>query len=131
MKQPPADICREAMDIGGPALVFAAAKSNRVGVVMDPADYPRVAKALQGGKKLPENLRRELILKAVLNTAAYQVAIANWHVDQAKAQYPEVLLLSLTRARKPRYGENPHQSAALYRWLSKLEGANTRKLVLT
>ena len=111
--RPPPE-CREAIDIGGPALVYAAAKSNRVTVAMDMRDYQQVWEALRDKRHIPSELRKALLLKALLWTAAYQVAIANWHVNQAGVQFPEVLLMALPLVEPLRYGENPHQSAALY-----------------
>ena len=102
----------EAIDIGGPALLRAAAKNfARVYAVCDPADYPRVLAALAGGGDA--GLRRELAVKAFARTAAYDAAIAAW-LGREEA-FPERRVLVLERAGRLRYGENPHQAAALYR----------------
>ncbi len=103
----------EAIDIGGPALLRAAAKNfARVYAVVDPADYPRVLAALAGGEDALA-LRRELAKKAFLHTAAYDAAIADWFA-RGEA-FPERKVLVLERSSALRYGENPHQAAALYR----------------
>jgi len=102
----------ENIDIGGPALLRAAAKNYpRVWAVSDPADYPRVLKALEFGDG--EGLRRELAAKAFAHTAAYDAAIAGWFAKGER--FPERRILVLEKEGELRYGENPHQPAALYR----------------
>ncbi len=106
------------MDIGGVALLRSAAKNHgAVGVVCDPADYAAVAAELAGGDhKLSEATRRRLAVRAFAATAAYDAAIAGWLAghfgDSARA--PERLALSWHRRQSLRYGENPHQAAAVY-----------------
>ncbi len=101
----------EEIDIGGPTLVRAAAKNfSRVWVVVDPADYPRVLAALDAEEGAA--FRRELARKAFLHTAAYDAAIAGWF--QQDEAFPEKKILVLERKSALRYGENPHQPAALY-----------------
>jgi phosphoribosylaminoimidazolecarboxamide formyltransferase / IMP cyclohydrolase len=104
----------ELIDVGGPAMVRAAAKNHaRVGVVVDPADYDEVIDELRTGA-LSDELRRRLARKAFAHTAAYDAAIVDWFDDDAAR--PDTL--HLTYDRHPlelRYGENPHQAAALYR----------------
>ncbi len=104
----------EQIDIGGPAMIRAAAKTfERVLVVVDPADYGRVAAAVAGGDTGP--LRAEFARKAFAHTAAYDAAIVTW-LDSAQGEAPgKSLHLTLERAQELRYGENPHQKAALYR----------------
>ncbi len=114
----------EMIDIGGPAMVRAAAKNHSgVGVVVDPVDYPEVLAALRnesGG--LPESLRRRLAAKAFRHTAEYDAAIARWMEGDLAAtapaaereRFPAALNLALDRVLVPRYGENPHQQAAVY-----------------
>lgn len=103
----------ENIDIGGPAMIRAAAKTfERVLVVVDPADYGRVLETLASGDN--QDLRRELARKAFAHTAAYDSAIVSWLDRDSGLQAPS-LHLSLERAADLRYGENPHQSAALYR----------------
>jgi phosphoribosylaminoimidazolecarboxamide formyltransferase / IMP cyclohydrolase len=112
----------EQIDVGGPTMIRAAAKNwQRVAVIIDPADYTEVMIALgrSGGALSPER-RFALARKAFAHTAAYDAAIANWlgaraadgSVEQA---FPETLTLQFHRHLAMRYGENPHQRAALYR----------------
>jgi phosphoribosylaminoimidazolecarboxamide formyltransferase/IMP cyclohydrolase len=102
----------ELIDVGGPAMVRAAAKNfASVAVVCDPADYELVAAALAaGGTTLSE--RRALAAKAFARTAAYDARVAAWF-DRADA-FPATLPLAGRLVRSLRYGENPHQRAALY-----------------
>ncbi|MEA3335364.1 MAG: bifunctional phosphoribosylaminoimidazolecarboxamide formyltransferase/IMP cyclohydrolase [Chloroflexota bacterium] len=106
----------EQIDIGGVALLRAAAKNfERVTVVCDPRDYHRVSQALEQ-KQVDEGLRRELALKAFRHTAAYDAAIADYLAGEFAPDnpLPETLNLSFQQAQSLRYGENPHQEAALY-----------------
>ena len=118
------ELAVERIDVGGPSMVRAAAKNfASVAVVCDPADYPLVDAALAaGGTTLAQ--RRELAAKAFARTAAYDAAVAAW-LDPARAAptgpapgeaaaFPPVLALQGRRARRLRYGENPHQPAAFY-----------------
>ncbi len=107
----------EMIDIGGPSMVRSAAKNHaHVGVVVDPQDYPEVLAALGAGD-LPEALRRRLALKAFRHTAAYDGAISAWLAGEIETgeTFPAALDLRLERELVPRYGENPHQAAAVYR----------------
>lgn len=110
----------EMIDIGGPAMVRAAAKNHGgVGVVVDPGDYAEVLAALQEGEgALSEELRRRLAAKAFHHTAEYDAAIARWMEGDPAAEtpkrFPASLDLALDRVLVPRYGENPHQRAAVY-----------------
>ena len=110
----------ELIDIGGPTLVRAAAKNHtQVGVVVDPMDYRAVLDELRTSGSLSDTTRRELARTAFACTAAYDAAIVRWFDDTADSgsgELPESL--HLTYRREPltlRYGENPHQRAALYR----------------
>lgn len=103
----------EQIDIGGPALLRAAAKNHAaVLAVVDPDDYPRVLAAVRAGP-VPEALRRELAAKVFQHTAAYDGAIAQYLAQSAEA-LPGELTLVLHRLQPLRYGENPDQRAALY-----------------
>lgn len=103
----------EQIDIGGPAMLRASAKNHaHVAVVVDPADYPRVADAVRAGA-LDAALRRELAVKAFTHTAAYDVAIASW-LAREEPELAPTLLLEAPRIQALRYGENPHQRAAFY-----------------
>ena len=115
------DACVEQIDIGGPSMVRAAAKNHpSVAVVVDPARYGDVARAVaEGGFSLQQ--RTELAAQAFQHTAAYDVAVATWMSEQLGAQqgedsgaYPQWMGRTFERAHVLRYGENPHQSAALY-----------------
>ena len=111
----------ENIDIGGPAMLRSAAKNWRhVGVVVHPDDYGAVLAALRGnGNALPAALRFRLMQRAFAHTAAYDGAIANWvgarDADGASEGFPESFFLSAEKVQDMRYGENPHQRAALYR----------------
>ena len=107
----------EQIDIGGPSMLRSAAKNHEaVTVIVDPADYARVADALRAGGVGPE-LRRELAVKVFRETATYDAAIAQWLGGRAAAAsdgLPPFLLLALERRQALRYGENPDQRAAFY-----------------
>ncbi|HEX9737503.1 MAG TPA: bifunctional phosphoribosylaminoimidazolecarboxamide formyltransferase/IMP cyclohydrolase [Thermoanaerobaculia bacterium] len=112
----------EMIDVGGPSMIRGAAKNFRgVAVVVDPDDYPQIQAALEdGGREVPEPVRRGLALKAFRHTQAYDAAIAAWlerQTDEAENLFPRRLVLDLERDLVPRYGENPHQAAAVYRVL--------------
>jgi phosphoribosylaminoimidazolecarboxamide formyltransferase/IMP cyclohydrolase len=107
----------ENIDIGGVTLLRAGAKNfGRVIVLVDPADYGWVLEALKGdGPDLAR--RRRLALKAFRHTAAYDAAISNYFAQQVGGEAtPEMLTLTAERVQALRYGENPHQQAAFYRW---------------
>ena len=119
------DACVEQIDIGGPSMVRAAAKNHpAVAVVVDPARYPEVAQAVSaGGFTLSQ--RRALAAAAFAHTASYDVAVASWFSQQleTEAALPEFVGATFTRAQALRYGENPHQSAALYTQAQGIAGA--------
>ena len=115
----PAEKIIEMIDIGGPTLVRAAAKNfGGVVVVVDPEDYPQVIAALEESDgEVPESLRRKLALKAFRHTQTYDAAIAEWLQQQSGVgddELPRHMLLDLRKKMTLRYGENPHQQAALY-----------------
>ena len=108
----------EMIDIGGPALVRAAAKNHaHVGVVVDPGDYGRVLDELRSTGELSLATRRDLARSAFARTAAYDSAIVAWLDDSERVPpvLPPTLHITLERADPLRYGENPHQPAARYR----------------
>jgi phosphoribosylaminoimidazolecarboxamide formyltransferase/IMP cyclohydrolase len=110
------EACIENIDIGGPALIRAAAKNHEfVAVVTDPADYDAVLAeiAASGGTSL--DLRRRLARRAYALTAAYDAAIATWLARDECVTFPETLVGAARLVAPTRYGENPHQRAALYR----------------
>jgi phosphoribosylaminoimidazolecarboxamide formyltransferase / IMP cyclohydrolase len=114
--------CVEQIDIGGPAMVRAAAKNHaRVAVITEPSLYPEVAAAVTDGGFTLER-RRRLAALAYARTAAYDSAVASWFAsayapDQTARDtgWPDVAGTLWTRQQVLRYGENPHQGAALYR----------------
>ncbi|GAB3175286.1 phosphoribosylaminoimidazolecarboxamide formyltransferase/IMP cyclohydrolase [Micromonospora palomenae] len=111
------DECVEQIDIGGPAMVRAAAKNHAsVAVVTDPAAYPALVAALaDGGFTLAQ--RRALAARAFADIAEYDVAVAEWFATTlapAADGWPQFAGLSLRRRAVLRYGENPHQAAAVY-----------------
>ncbi len=113
------DECVEQIDIGGPTMVRAAAKNHpSVAVVVDPSSYSEVLDALKAGGFTFEQ-RRALASKAFQHTAAYDVAVASWFASSydgsdAEDGFPAFLGSTWERADVLRYGENPHQKAALY-----------------
>ncbi|MEV0617316.1 bifunctional phosphoribosylaminoimidazolecarboxamide formyltransferase/IMP cyclohydrolase [Nonomuraea sp. NPDC050404] len=111
-----AEECVEQIDIGGPAMIRSAAKNhNTCAVVVDPSAYGDVRDALAaGGFTLAE--RRRLAGIAYAHTASYDVAVANWFAgsDTGEGEFPEFTGATYQRKATLRYGENPHQSAAIY-----------------
>ena len=108
----------ELIDIGGPAMVRAAAKNHaQVGVVVRPDDYPEVIAELRADGWLSDGTRRRLARSAFAHTAAYDAAIVTWFDATAadREPLPPTIHLALERADVLRYGENPHQAGARYR----------------
>jgi phosphoribosylaminoimidazolecarboxamide formyltransferase/IMP cyclohydrolase len=114
----------EQIDIGGPAMVRSAAKNHaHAAVVVDPADYAGVLRELEGGGgALSDATRARLAQKAFAHTARYDTLIAEYlaagavgRAGPAADAWPETMALRLARLQGLRYGENPHQSGALYR----------------
>ncbi|AEF42017.1 bifunctional phosphoribosylaminoimidazolecarboxamide formyltransferase/IMP cyclohydrolase [Hoyosella subflava] len=121
------DECVEQIDIGGPSMVRAAAKNHpSVGVVVDPGQYERVLAAVEaGGFTMQERI--ELAADAFQHTAMYDVAVASWMTNvraaaSADSQFPRWMGATWERRSTLRYGENPHQSAALYTRPGEAEG---------
>jgi len=103
----------EQIDIGGPSMLRSAAKNHAaVIVVVDPNDYGLVIDALKNDSATPE-LRRSLATKVFAHTAAYDAAILGY-LSRSQESLPATLSLGLQRQQPLRYGENPHQRAALY-----------------
>jgi phosphoribosylaminoimidazolecarboxamide formyltransferase/IMP cyclohydrolase len=110
----------ENIDVGGPAMLRAAAKNyHSVCVVVDPDDYAAVLGELQTSGGVSEALRFALAKKVFAHTACYDGAIANYLYSlddrNRRGEYPDVLSIQLHKVQQMRYGENPHQSAAFYR----------------
>src|SRR6202008_3591901 len=111
------ETCIENIDIGGPAMIRAAAKNHaEVAVVVDPSDYPAaLAELRQHGSATTLALRRKLAAKAYARTGVYDAAISNWFADRLSDPAPALRAIGGPPLRPLRYGENPHQSAAFYR----------------
>jgi phosphoribosylaminoimidazolecarboxamide formyltransferase/IMP cyclohydrolase len=108
----------ELIDVGGPAMVRAAAKNHaHVGVVVDPRDYQPVLTEIREHGSLSAATRRRLARDAFAHTAAYDAAIVTWFdaTDPDPEPLPRSLHLALDRVQDLRYGENPHQQGARYR----------------
>ena len=102
----------EQIDIGGPAMVRAAAKNHRrVGVVVDTGRYDEIASAVEAGG-LDDELRRDLAREAFFRTAAYDAAIVGWL--EGADEPPARIVMALEHVAALRYGENPHQAGAAY-----------------
>ncbi|RIK97835.1 MAG: bifunctional phosphoribosylaminoimidazolecarboxamide formyltransferase/inosine monophosphate cyclohydrolase [Proteobacteria bacterium] len=123
--------CIENIDIGGPAMIRAAAKNHGdVAVVVEAADYRDVLDELaanDGATSL--DLRRRLAAKAYARTAAYDAAISNWFAEQLKTPAPDYRAIGGRLVEALRYGENPHQSAAFYRTGAIRAGVATARQV--
>jgi phosphoribosylaminoimidazolecarboxamide formyltransferase/IMP cyclohydrolase len=108
----------ENIDIGGPAMVRAAAKNHAdVAIVVSPADYDTVLEGLRAPGGLTAEARRALALRAFQHTATYDGMIATWlaHRTEPDKALPDQVHTTLQKVEDLRYGENPHQQAALYR----------------
>jgi phosphoribosylaminoimidazolecarboxamide formyltransferase/IMP cyclohydrolase len=110
----------ENIDIGGPAMLRAAAKNHEcVAVVVDPADYGRIADELKSRGAIDAATRLALAKKVFTHTARYDGAIANYLTalddDGKRGLFPAVLSRQWVKVQQMRYGENPHQQAAFYR----------------
>ena len=110
----------ENIDIGGPSMLRSAAKNHQsVTVVVDPADYDIVAAQISAEGNTSTELRRQLAVKVYARTSAYDGEIAQhlnkvYAVEEPKLEVPDELVLRAAKAQDLRYGENPHQRAALY-----------------
>ncbi|MBI3647667.1 MAG: bifunctional phosphoribosylaminoimidazolecarboxamide formyltransferase/IMP cyclohydrolase [Actinobacteria bacterium] len=109
----------EKIDIGGPAMVRAAAKNfESVGVVVDPARYPEVLREIEQEGGLSRETRLALAAAAFAHTAAYDAAVAGWFAERTAGEAEELpgfVGLALEKVTDLRYGENPHQRGALFR----------------
>jgi phosphoribosylaminoimidazolecarboxamide formyltransferase/IMP cyclohydrolase len=122
----------ENIDVGGPAMLRAAAKNHEhIAVVVHHADYGPVLEALHAGA-VPAALRRELAIKAFSHTARYDTIISQYLREHSavSAEWPNPLLRAFELDKALRYGENPHQRAALYRTATPVAGsvAHARQL---
>jgi phosphoribosylaminoimidazolecarboxamide formyltransferase / IMP cyclohydrolase len=130
-KDAPFDDCIENIDIGGPAMIRAAAKNHAdVAVVVEPADYAAVLTELaahNGATTLA--LRKKLAAKAFARTAAYDAAISSWLADVLADPAPDFRAIGGRLVEALRYGENPHQTAAFYRTPARRAGVATARQV--
>ncbi|WP_184305430.1 bifunctional phosphoribosylaminoimidazolecarboxamide formyltransferase/IMP cyclohydrolase [Aporhodopirellula rubra] len=108
--------CIEQIDIGGPSLVRAAAKNqNDVAIATSPEQYSEIIEQLQSVGGTTSDLRRQLAAEAFDHTATYDRAIADYlQGETISGEFPQTMHVSLRRKTQLRYGENPHQRAALY-----------------
>jgi len=111
------DDCVENIDIGGPAMIRAAAKNHTdVTVIVDPADYDKLlGEMAEHGGMVSLELRQRMAAKAYARTAAYDAAISNWFAERLHDDAPDYRAFGGKLIEPLRYGENPHQSAAFYR----------------
>ena len=120
--------CIENIDIGGPAMIRAAAKNHDdVAVVVEPQDYEAVLDELAANKGATTlSLRRRLAAKAYARTAAYDAAISNWFAAQLETDAPDFRAFGGRLIQSLRYGENPHQKAAFYAHARQAPGRRHR-----
>src|SRR5262252_2938048 len=121
--------CIENIDIGGPAMIRAAAKNHDdVAVVVEAADYQAVLDELNANQgATTRTLRRRLAAKAYARTAAYDAAISNWFAGELKTEAPDFRAFGGRLIQPLRYGENPHQTAAFYRLPDTRPGVATAR----
>jgi len=119
--------CVENIDIGGPAMIRSAAKNHAyVAVCTAPEDMAEVIEALDGGGTTLE-LRRRLAARAYARTAAYDAAISSWFAGQLGEAWPARKSIAGQLKQTMRYGENPHQAAALYTFPNPRPGVATAR----
>ena len=125
------DDCIENIDIGGPAMIRAAAKNHDdVAVIVEASDYQAVLDELSANAgATTRTLRRRLAAKAYARTAAYDAAISNWFAAQLKTDAPDFRSVGGKLIQSLRYGENPHQTAAFYRTPEQRPGVSTARQV--
>ena len=108
----------ELIDVGGPALVRAAAKNHaHVAVVTEPSQYNSIIDVIRTSGSVPPAMRQQLAAQAFAATAAYDAQVAQWFAtatDTTSSELPQLITLNLVREQTLRYGENPHQRGARY-----------------
>jgi phosphoribosylaminoimidazolecarboxamide formyltransferase/IMP cyclohydrolase len=121
--------CIENIDIGGPAMIRAAAKNHRsVAVVTDPSDYqPLLDQMAAHDGATTMAFRQKLALNAYARTAAYDAAVSGWLAQEINCPFPRHRAFGGHIAQKLRYGENPHQAAAFYTDGTRREGVATAR----
>lgn len=119
--------CVENIDIGGPTMLRSAAKNYQdVTVITNPEDYEVVLKELEEKGEVSKDTKFRLMQAVFEHTANYDAMIANYMKEQRKDEsLPEKLTLTYEKVQEMRYGENPHQKAALYKEIGKCEGSLT------
>ena len=119
--------CVENIDIGGPTMLRSAAKNYQdVTVITNPEDYEIVLKELEENGEVSKDTKFRLMQAVFEHTANYDAMIANYIKEQRKDEsLPEKLTLTYEKVQEMRYGENPHQKAALYKEIGKCEGSLT------
>jgi phosphoribosylaminoimidazolecarboxamide formyltransferase / IMP cyclohydrolase len=117
----------ENIDIGGPTMLRSAAKNYQdVAVVVDPRDYERVLTELKENREVSLDTKFYLMQKVFSHTSSYDTMIADYIKKQRNdKEFPENLTLTFEKIQDMRYGENPHQSAAFYREISRKKGSIT------
>jgi phosphoribosylaminoimidazolecarboxamide formyltransferase/IMP cyclohydrolase len=124
------ETCVENIDIGGPAMIRSASKNHAyVAVCTSPGDMAEVLAALRSDGSTPLALRRNLAARAYARTAAYDAAIANWFARQVGEDWPAHKVISGGLKQTMRYGENPHQAAALYTFPNPRPGVATARQI--
>jgi phosphoribosylaminoimidazolecarboxamide formyltransferase / IMP cyclohydrolase len=125
------DACVENIDIGGPAMIRAAAKNHAaVSVIVDVEDYRVLIDELDAnGGATAYGFRQRLAAIAYARTAAYDAAVSGWFAEQVGEAFPRRLTIAGERPVTMRYGENPHQRAAFYRTDDRRPGAGTARLL--
>jgi phosphoribosylaminoimidazolecarboxamide formyltransferase/IMP cyclohydrolase len=111
-----AETAIETIDVGGPAMIRAAAKNHdSVAVIVDPADYPALLEEMEAAAATTLPFRQQLAAKAFARTAAYDTAVATWFADRLADPSPDFRTFGGALAQQLRYGENPHQWGAFYK----------------
>jgi phosphoribosylaminoimidazolecarboxamide formyltransferase/IMP cyclohydrolase len=123
------DACIENIDIGGPAMIRAAAKNHAdVTVIVEPSDYGKVLGEMAAHSGMVSfELRQKLAAKAYARTAAYDAAISNWFAETLREEAPAYRAFGGRLIEALRYGENPHQTAAFYRAPGQRFGVTTAR----
>ncbi|MEG1923402.1 MAG: bifunctional phosphoribosylaminoimidazolecarboxamide formyltransferase/IMP cyclohydrolase [Clostridia bacterium] len=115
MKDSTFDEAVENIDIGGPTMLRAAAKNyNSVYVAVDSEDYPKIIEAIKSGESNIE-FKKYLMYKVFAHTAAYDAIISQYLMQKLSIDYPQHMTMTFDKVEDLRYGENPHQSGALYK----------------
>jgi phosphoribosylaminoimidazolecarboxamide formyltransferase/IMP cyclohydrolase len=121
--------CIENIDIGGPSMIRSAAKNHKdVVIVVNPDDYEKVMEEIENNNgDVSIDFRQQLAATAFTKTSEYDATISAWFASQNGEQFPETLISIAKRKATLRYGENPHQAAAVYTTNSSTTGIATAK----